>query len=325
MRRLTCGAATLLAVLAMAGGTASAAPVTVGSPLTQAFAPTAFSELAIVANTVLAEPSARATSPVAGVVVEWHVLGAAGGPFTLRVLRPQPGGFYLAAGTSAPAAPTGLGLQTFPALVPIKAGDLVGLEPGQGGDKIGTVSSTAGAAFAAFKLPFPDGSTAFPLGSSNREVAFNAVVKPAPVVTAVSPKSGSFKGGTKVTITGTDLSGASAVSFGGAPAKSFTVDSETQITAVTAAAKKPDAAAVAVTTVAGTATVAGFKLTACVVPNLKSKKLEAAKKKLKSAGCKVGKVTKTNGVSAKTGKVTKQGKKAGNKLAPGTKINVTLG
>jgi len=128
-----------------------------------------------------------------------------------------------------------------------------------------------------------------------------------------------------VKITGTDFTGASAVSFGGAPAKSFTVKSETQITAVIAAAKKPGPAAIAVTTIAGTATAKGFKLTACKVPKLKTKTLQAAKKALKKGGCKLGKVTKTGGVTTKTGKVTKQGKPAGKKLAPGTKVSVTLG
>lgn len=307
------------------GGTASAAPLTIGSPLTQAFAPTKSTALGTIANTALPEPGAHAASPVNGVVLEWRVLGAEGGPFQLRILRPQVGGFYLAAGTSAPASPTSLDLQTFPTLLPIRAGDLVGLDAGQVGDKIGTVTGVPGTLFTAFRSPFPDGSTAYPLGSEAREIAVNAVIKPAPVVTAVIPTSGNFKGGTTVTIIGTDFTGASAVAFGGVPAKSFTVDSETQITAVTGAANKPGAVAVAVTTIAGTRTTAGFNLTACVVPKLKTRTLKGAKKALKKAGCKVGEVKKVGGATAKTGKVTAQGKRVGKKLAPGTQVNVTLG
>ncbi|WP_217999341.1 IPT/TIG domain-containing protein, partial [Nocardia exalbida] len=41
--------------------------------------------------------------------------------------------------------------------------------------------------------------------------------------------------GTTVVLTGTNLTGATAVSFGATPATSFTVDSATQITAVTPA------------------------------------------------------------------------------------------
>ena len=52
----------------------------------------------------------------------------------------------------------------------------------------------------------------------------------APVVTGVSPSSGSTGGGTSVKITGKNLSGATGVSFGGAGG-SITADSSTQITA----------------------------------------------------------------------------------------------
>jgi large repetitive protein len=54
----------------------------------------------------------------------------------------------------------------------------------------------------------------------------------APEITGISPASGSAGGGTPVTITGTNLSGATVVSFGGA-AGSITADSSTQITATT--------------------------------------------------------------------------------------------
>ena len=53
-----------------------------------------------------------------------------------------------------------------------------------------------------------------------------------PIVTRVSPSSATPAGGSKVTITGQQLSGATAVDFGAAPATSFTVNSATSITAV---------------------------------------------------------------------------------------------
>lgn len=327
MRRFTCGAATLLASLTLAGTTASAAPVTVGSPLNQTFKPTLINSVATIANSGSTEAGAKLFSPVTGAVIEWHVVGAQGGPFVLKVLRPVGGGVsFSAVGASAGALPSGLGLQTFSAAVPIQTGDLIAIDNTNKTDVLGIREFAPGAGFFGWVPPLPVGATA-PPGQKRPEieVGFNAVVQPAPSITAVSPKTGTFKGGTKVRITGTDFSGASAVSFGGVPAKSFTVDSETQITAVTAAAKKPGDAAVAVSTVAGTATANGFRLTACVVPNLKNKTLEAAKKKLKKSECKLGKVKKTNGVTGKTGKVTKQGKPAGKKLAPGAKVNVTLG
>lgn len=52
----------------------------------------------------------------------------------------------------------------------------------------------------------------------------------APVISAVSPDNG--PAGTSVVIAGSGFDGASAVSFGGAAATSFSVDSDAQITAV---------------------------------------------------------------------------------------------
>ena len=60
-------------------------------------------------------------------------------------------------------------------------------------------------------------------------------VTPAPTVASVDPTSGTTVGGTTVTITGTNLTGATAVTFGGVPATSFTVVNATTITAVTPA------------------------------------------------------------------------------------------
>ncbi len=56
-----------------------------------------------------------------------------------------------------------------------------------------------------------------------------------PTITSVSPTSGPDAGGTSVTITGTGLTGATDVSFGATAAASFTVDSDTQITATSPA------------------------------------------------------------------------------------------
>jgi DNA-binding beta-propeller fold protein YncE len=54
---------------------------------------------------------------------------------------------------------------------------------------------------------------------------------PAPTVTKVEPTSGPAVGGTSLTITGTNLAGATSVKFGSTAASSFTVNSETSITA----------------------------------------------------------------------------------------------
>lgn len=72
-----------------------------------------------------------------------------------------------------------------------------------------------------------------------------------PNITSVSPTTGSVGGGTIVTINGTGFSGATAVSFGGTAATTFTVNSDVKITA-TAPAHAAGTVSIAVTTPAGT-------------------------------------------------------------------------
>lgn len=72
----------------------------------------------------------------------------------------------------------------------------------------------------------PGGTTAPVPGGFSYRAPLN------PVVTAVSPSSGSTAGGTSVTITGTGFTAVTGVSFGSAAATSFTVNSSTSITAV---------------------------------------------------------------------------------------------
>ncbi|NYG98611.1 hypothetical protein BJ979_001237 [Schumannella luteola] len=80
--------------------------------------------------------------------------------------------------------------------------------------------------------------------------------RPGPAITGLTPASGPIAGGTSVTIIGSNLTDAGAVSFGGVAATSFTVDSDTQITAV-APAHASGAVDVVVTTPFGGATSAG--------------------------------------------------------------------
>ncbi|MFB8349045.1 IPT/TIG domain-containing protein [Streptomyces niveus] len=95
-----------------------------------------------------------------------------------------------------------------------------------------------------------------PTGNSN-SVTFTYVVATVPVVTGVAPSSGPTSGGTNVTLTGTGLTGATAVTFAGVPATSFVVSSATQITAVTPGGSA-GAAVVTVTTPGGTSAPDSF-------------------------------------------------------------------
>ncbi|WP_432992225.1 IPT/TIG domain-containing protein [Dactylosporangium sp. CA-233914] len=93
-----------------------------------------------------------------------------------------------------------------------------------------------------------------PSGTANATGAYTYM--PPPSVTSLSPTSGLTAGGTSVTITGTGFTGTTAVDFGTDPAASFTVDSDTSITAITPA-EAAGAVDVQVTTPGGTATAVG--------------------------------------------------------------------
>jgi hypothetical protein len=326
IRYLIASAATVVCLTTTAA--AMAAPITIGSPLVGPFKEEGPSGATVTAlNLTLGEAGAHSTSPVSGAIVRWHLLDANGGPFRLRVLRPNGGPVYTAVGSSAPVTALGGGYETFSTSLPVQAGDTIGLDLPEGA-KLGVYLAGPTSSVAAWKPPLPEGATQpYSLAEAGGEYGFNAEVQPQPTVTAVSPASGTFKGSSAVTIAGTDFAAVSGVRFGGNAAISFAVGSENQITAV-APPGTPGNADITVTTVAGTSPVSPadrFTYTACVVPKLNAKKLKAAKKKLKNAGCKVGKVTKEDGVSAKAGKIVGQSPKPGRKLKPGTKVNVILG
>ncbi|MDX6625586.1 MAG: hypothetical protein QOE56_575 [Solirubrobacterales bacterium] len=307
---------------------AQANTVTVGSVLPPGAVSEPVNEVVTFFNTALPEKGASLSSPASGAIVRWQLQGAKGGPFYLRVLRPNGLGAYTAVGTSDPATVTGTGLQTFTTNLPIKAGDLIAVDPTNPTDELGFVTA-AGAAFTTiFPTPLEGATRPAREPKSGKEIELSAEVQPTPGVTEISPRFGSVTGGTAVKITGTNFTGASAVKFGSGPAASFKVESDTEIIATAPQSTKIGAVDVTVTTLAGTsATVSKdrFTYTGCVVPKLKGKKLGKAKQLIQSAGCKLGKVTKRHGVTKQTGKVKQQNPQAGKVLAKGTKVRVTLG
>ena len=106
-------------------------------------------------------------------------------------------------------------------------------------------------------------------GATTQTVLFNYINVPAPTITSVSPISGSMSGGTAITITGTNLTGATSVTVGGAAATSVVVVSATSITAVTPAGAA-GAQSVAVTTEGGTATKANAFTYVVLAPTIAS-------------------------------------------------------
>jgi formylglycine-generating enzyme required for sulfatase activity len=101
------------------------------------------------------------------------------------------------------------------------------------------------------------------------DVGFRAARSPddAPAVTAVSPTTGPTAGGTLITLTGTNLTGATGVTVGGVACTSVHVVNATTVTAVTPAGTV-GAKSVAVTTLSGTASLAGaFTYATLTVPS----------------------------------------------------------
>ncbi|WP_158225402.1 putative Ig domain-containing protein [Rhizobium sp. 11515TR] len=73
-------------------------------------------------------------------------------------------------------------------------------------------------------------------GTTTRTYTVTITVSvPAPTVTSINPTSGPQSGGTVVTLTGSNFSNVTAVTFGATPAASFTVNSPSSITAISPA------------------------------------------------------------------------------------------
>jgi hypothetical protein len=306
---------------------AQATTVTVGSVLPPAFKSTPFEGVRTQFNTTLPETGANLASPVSGAIVRWKVQGAVGGPFTLRVLHPNGSGAFTASGTSAAVRPVGTGIETFSTQLPIRSGDLIAVDSSNAADEIG-VATVAGAGYGIFSTPpFENATNAPSLSKSGQELELSAEVQPAPAITAVSPGTGSVLGGQKVTITGTNLNGTSAVMFGEVPAAGFTVVSEEKITATAPAQPQVGSVEITATTLAGespTTHADTFYNAGCTVPKLAGKRLGPAKAAIRNAGCKVGKVSKVKGPKKKKGEVIKQSPKPGRVLASGATIEVKL-
>jgi hypothetical protein len=86
-------------------------------------------------------------------------------------------------------------------------------------------------------------------GSGDAFLSFTYITPP--VVTSISPLSGSTAGGTSVTITGTSFTGATSVTLGGIAATSLSVVNNTTITCITPA-RSDGAVGIIVTTLYGT-------------------------------------------------------------------------
>jgi len=311
-----------------AAGAAQASVLSIGSVLPEGATSEPFKRVQTLFNTALPESGATLASPVNGAIVRWRVQGAKGGPFFLRVLHPDGKGGYEATATSQGATPGGTGLETFSTNLKVQTGDLIGIDPSHDSDEIG-FTTVAGASYASiFPTPF-DGSVHAPSETfDGKEISLSAEIQPAPEITTIAPVFGAATANTKVVISGKNLNGTTAVSFGTTPATAFSVESDTQITATAPKSARPGKVDVSVSTLAGTnpnTRFDDFVYKACVVPAVKGKGLRKTKTLLRRGGCKLGHVKKVEVTGKKEGKVLKQAPKAGKVLAPSAKVRITLG
>jgi hypothetical protein len=175
--------------------------------------------------------------PVDGVITSWsfHAGAKLLANLKFKVGRvTEAGKFRITAESDAGTQTVGQAT-SFPVSIPVKENDLIGIYPGGSGTCVVQTGNSADVALGAAGDSAP-GSEALLVSTAQARLPVSATVQPVPAISSLSPAAGDPAGGTKVTISGTDFTGASAVGFGATPAAAFTVNSETQITAFTPAA-----------------------------------------------------------------------------------------
>jgi hypothetical protein len=167
----------LATVLAALGSAAAAqAATTVGSDLTKAATQTVCATFctAFTADNTTGVPSVVA--PFDGVVVRWRVKsGSAATGLALRALRPAGTNSYVGAAASEQQSLAGAGTTTFASRMPVKAGDIIGLDDRTpGGAKIAATSTTT----AVWTSSSPIGSSsAMASKQPNKELLVNADIE----------------------------------------------------------------------------------------------------------------------------------------------------
>jgi PASTA domain/IPT/TIG domain len=266
-----------------------------------------------------------------GVITSWSV-NAGQTPnqtMTFKIYR-ETGSGYTVVAHDGPRT-LGPGVNTFKVAIPVKISDTIGFSLPNASAEHPVACAYEGAngdQVYGFEGNAPDGGS-LPEHKETKEIRLNvaATLLPPPSINIFGRTSlGPITGGGTVVLKGINFEEVSNVSFGGVSAKSFTVNSEQQITAVAPPGKTLEEVSASVTTPAGTAVYPrGFAYSGCVVPKLIGKKLSAAKTKIKASGCKLAKVKRVHGPASKRGKVVKQSPKPGQVGAPGTKVSIKVG
>jgi hypothetical protein len=318
--------ASLFCGIALTSAPAYGSTVTVGPqlPLPNPFeTPIGCEAACTVANSQM-PVGASYQAPISGVIVRWRLFGAdhLNAGYRIRVIKHLSDGNAYLGLRSGPLQSPASQFETFPANLPIQAGQMVALNLESQSSVLGFESNPSAPALL-WEPPLEDKKLRSSPEGEGLVFGFNADIQPPPAIAYLASVKGPIKGDTEVTLTGTDFTGATAVSFGAEPAASFVVDSDEQITAFSPPSATPGSVAVSVTTPAGVAT-SQFRYLACVVPKLKKRSLKAAKALLRNARCHIGRVTKLADAKARTAEVSSQKPEPGSVLTPGSRVRVTL-
>jgi hypothetical protein len=222
----------VLSVLAFASS-AQAATVTLG----QLFKPT-MNRNGTTTVVIAGESVGTYPVPAPGVITSWSFqeAGSTVGGLKLKTLRAAGRSRYTVTGEATAGPQSTNSVNTYVTSIPVQTGDLIGFSystatptPVMGLGALGFDNSLSVAGDQA-----PGSTATYTAGIADKApLLVREVLQPG--VNSVSPSSGPGDGGTEVTITGHNFSGATAVTFGGVPARSFTVNSDTSITAVSPA------------------------------------------------------------------------------------------
>jgi hypothetical protein len=224
--------------------------------------------------------------PDAGLLTSWSTSAGpgVGQALSLKVYRPVSGTTYSVVAQDGPRALTASVVNTFPIDIPVEAGDVIGLNDG---------NAPAFHDACSFFTGLPGDMES----GLDGEAPAGSLLDFAPVDTEPNVR-------VNVSATLETLLVAEPVTPVTSPSPP------------TASPSGPPAATPPPGSVAPPAQ--------CLVPRLGAKKLAVAKKLLLSAHCRLGRVTKLNGATVKSGLVVSQNPQTGKKLGAGAKVAVKL-
>jgi hypothetical protein len=167
------GIASVAASLAIASN-AGAATMTLGSPLKSTFS----MDPANAVGTFAMTSGPNIVAPVDGTVISWRMVHFTGGPFHLRIIRLVSATEGAGDGTGPPLILGPSGAMSEQAVnLPIKAGEVVGVDNSNTSDQIGSLGGSADYLARAWVPPLPDGGVRTQLFQAPVEYSYNATLR----------------------------------------------------------------------------------------------------------------------------------------------------